>query len=371
MSVLGSYTASAMSSRTWRKGAAATNRTGEGTADGLVSRLRWGILGPGRIAARLVRALRASDRSELVAVGSRDASRAAAFAATHGIGRAHGSYEDLLADPTVDAVYVSLPNHLHAEWSIRALRAGKHVLCEKPLALRVDEVDGIAQAAASAGRLAVEGFMYLHHPQTLRAVELARSGALGPLEVVNGAFSFFLSAPNDPRLEPSMGGGSLWDVGCYPVSLSRRIAGDEPVAVSAFARFDEREVDRTFVGQLRFASGLFAQFDSGFSAPDRQRIEIVGREATLVLESPFLPEPDGPAPSLVLRRGDEATQIDVELLDQYRAEVDDFASAVLLGTPPRVDLAFSRGGIATLVELDRAARQAAGLDPSRPVYEAG
>jgi predicted dehydrogenase len=336
-----------------------------------VSRLRWGILGPGRIASRLVRALRASDVNELVAVGSRDASRAEAFAATHGIGRSYGSYEALLADPGVDAVYVSLPNHLHAEWSIRALRAGKHVLCEKPLALSVQEVDAIAEAAASAGRLAVEGFMYLHHPQTLRAVELARSGALGPLEVVNGEFSFFLTHPDDPRLEPSMGGGSLWDVGCYPVSLSRRIAGDEPLAVSAFARFDEREVDRTFVGQLRFAGGLLAQFDSSFAAPDRQRIEIVGGEATLLIESPFLPEPDGPAPSLVQRRGDEATRIDVESVDQYRAEVDDFASAVLEGTPPRVDIAFSRGGIATLVELDRAARRAAGLDPSRVVNTPG
>jgi predicted dehydrogenase len=187
--------------------------------------LRWGILGPGRIAPRLVRGIGRSGRSELVAVAGRDAGRAEAFAARHAIPRSFGLYEALLADPDVDVVYVSLPNHLHAEWTVRALEAGKHVLCEKPLALTVAEVDRISAAADGAGRIAVEAFMYLHHPQILRALELAASGALGRLEVVSGTFSFLLSQADDPRVDPSMGGGSLWDVGCYPVSLARRIAG--------------------------------------------------------------------------------------------------------------------------------------------------
>jgi D-xylose 1-dehydrogenase (NADP+, D-xylono-1,5-lactone-forming) len=321
--------------------------------------LRWGILGPGRIAPRLVRAIAGSDRSELVAVASRDIGRAQAFAATHGIARAYGSYDELLADPGVDVIYVSLPNHLHAERTIRALEAGKHVLCEKPLALTVDQVDEIAAAAGRAGRIAAEAFMYLHHPQILQAIELSRGGALGPLELVSGTFSFFLSHADDPRIDPSMGGGSLWDVGCYPISLARRIAGEEPDSVSAFARFDEHGVDRTFIGQLHFPCGLLAQFDSGFAAPDRERVEIVGGEATLVLTSPFLPDPDGPAPSLVLWRGRESTPIEVESVDQYRAEVDDLAAAILDGTPPRVDLAFSRGTVAAIVSLDAAARAAA------------
>ncbi len=323
--------------------------------------LRWGIFGPGRIAPRMVRAVAGSPRAELVAVASRDVDRAAAFAARHAIARSFGSYEALLAAPEVDVVYVALPNHLHAEWTIRALEAGKHVLCEKPLALTVDQVDAIGAACERTGRLAVEGFMYLHHPQILRAVELARGGALGRLELVNGTFSFFLTHPGDPRAEPSMGGGSLWDVGCYPVSLSRRIAGEEPDRVGAFARFDERGVDRTFIGQLHFPSGLLAQFDSSFAAPERQRVEIVGSDATLVLESPFLSAPDGPPPSLTMRRGLEATPIDVESIDQYRAEVDDLTAAIIDGTEPRLDLAFSRGSIATLVELDRAARAKAEL----------
>jgi predicted dehydrogenase len=323
--------------------------------------LRWGILGPGRIAPRLVRAIGRCARGTLDAVASRDADRAAAFAATHGVARSYGSYDELLADPAIDVVYVSLPNHLHARWTVAALEAGKHVLCEKPLALTVADIDTVIDASARSGRIAVEAFMYLHHPQTLRAVELARDGSLGRLELVNGTFSFFLTYPNDPRVDPTMGGGSLWDVGCYPVSLARRVAGEEPDRVHAFARFDERGVDRTFIGQMHFPGGLLAQFDSGFAAPDRERIEIVGSDATLVLTAPFLPEPEGPPPSLTLWRGREATTIDVESLDQYGAEVDDLTAAVLDGTAPRLTLESSRGNIATLVELDRVARAQAGL----------
>ncbi len=328
---------------------------------GVLTTLRWGILGPGRIAPRLVRAVAACARGELVAVASRDLDRAAAFAATHGVAQAFGSYEALLATSDIDVVYISLPNHLHAEWTIRALEAGKHVLCEKPLALTVDDVDAIAAAAERTGRIAVEALMYLHHPQILRAVELARSGALGRLELVNGTFSFFLTYPDDPRIDPAKGGGSLWDVGCYPVSLARRIAGEEPDRVGAFARFDERGVDRTFIGQLHFPSGLLAQFDCGFAAPDRERVEIVGSGATLVLEVPFVPEPDGPPPSLTMWRGREGARIDVASVDQYGSEVEDLTASILDRTPPRVDLAFSRGSIAALVDLDRAARVAAGL----------
>jgi xylose dehydrogenase (NAD/NADP) len=322
--------------------------------------LRWGILGAGRIAPRLVRGIAASPRSSLVAVASRDADRAAAFAAVHGIPRSFGSYEALLASLDVDVVYIALPNHLHAEWTIRALEAGRHVLCEKPLALGVADVDAIATTADRTGRIAVEAFMYLHHPQILRAVDLARSGALGRLEVVNGTFSFFLTHPGDPRVDLAMGGGSLWDVGCYPVSFARRIAGEEPDRVAALARFDDRGVDRTFVGQMRFPSGLLAQFDSGFAAPDRQRLEIVGAEATLVLDHPFLSAPDGPPPSVVLWRDGVPTRVEVPTVDQYAAEVDDLAAAILDGKGPRVSLPFSRGSIGVLADLDRAARTSAG-----------
>jgi predicted dehydrogenase len=323
--------------------------------------LQWGILGPGRIAPRIVRALDANPRGELRAVAGRNEERARAFAATYGAAVTHPTFDALLADPLIDAVYIALPNGLHAEWTIRALDAGKHVLCEKPLALSVAEVDGIVAAAERNGRIAAEAFMYLHHPQILRALELIRSGALGTVQLISGAFSFLLDYPNDPRIDPDQGGGSLWDVGCYPVSVSRRIAGEEPDGVAGFARFDERGVDRTFVGLLHFPSGLVAHFESGFSAPDRERVEVVGTEATLLIDHPFLPDPDGPMPSLTITRDGAVESIAVDSLDQYRAEVDDLQSAILDGTSPRVDLAFSRGSIATLVALDEAARSKVGM----------
>jgi len=324
------------------------------------NRLRWGILGPGRIAPRIVRALDGNPRGELSAVAGRDHGRARDFAERHGAAVAHPTFEALLDDPLVDVVYIALPNSRHAEWTVRSLDAGKHVLCEKPFAMTVAEVDEIATAAARNNRIAVEAFMYLHHPQTLRMLELVGSGAIGTVQLVSGAFSFLLDHPNDPRIDPDLGGGSLWDVGCYPVSISRRIAGQEPDGVGGFARFDERGVDRTFVGQLRFPGGLLAHFESGFGAPDRERVEVVGSEATLVVHHPFLPDPDGPPPAMTITRDGEVETIEVTSVDQYRAEVDDLQAAILDGAPPRVDLAFSRGGIATLVALDHAARSQVG-----------
>ena len=324
--------------------------------------LGWGILGPGRIAPRIARALADNPRGRLHAVASRDPGRGRAFAERHGAAAVHDSYEALLADSDVDVVYVALPNSLHAPWTIRALEAGKHVLCEKPLAMTAAEVDAIVDAAATNDRIAVEGFMYLHHPQTARALDIARSGVLGELRVVSGAFSFFLDYPNDPRVDPALGGGSLWDVGCYPVSMSRRIAGEEPNAIAGFARFDENGVDRTFIGALRFPSGLVAHFESGFEAPGRERVEIVGSEATLVIDHPFLPAPDGPSPTMTILRDGASESVAVDSADDYRAEVDDLQAAILDGTRPHVDLAFSRGGIATLEALDRSARASAGIE---------
>jgi predicted dehydrogenase len=323
--------------------------------------LRWGILGPGRIAPRIVRALDGNPRGELYAVAGRDHARARDFAERHGAAIAHPTFEALLGDPLVDVVYIALPNSMHAEWTVRALDAGKHVLCEKPFAMTVAEVDEIAAAAERNKRIAVEAFMYLHHPQNLRMLELVRSGAIGSVQLVSAAFSFLLDAPNDPRIDPDLGAGSLWDVGCYPVSISRRIAGEEPDGVGGFARFDERGVERTFVGQLHFPSGLLAHFESGFGAPDRERVEVVGSEATLVVHHPFLPDPDGPPPAITIIRDGQVESIEVTSADQYRAEVDDLQAAILDGVPPRVDLAFSRGGIATLAALDRAARSQVGM----------
>ncbi len=315
--------------------------------------LRWGILGVARINRALVPPLQASDRHELVAIASRDAARAAEAAKQWGIPRAYGSYEDLLADPDVDVVYIPLPNGLHATWTIRAAEAGKHVLCEKPLALTVDDIDRIQDAARRAGVVVAEAFMYRHHPQTLRVRELVATGSLGTIRLVRGAFTFSLTHEADPRLDPAQGGGSLWDVGCYPVSFARFVLGEEPVEVFGWQATGATGVDETFAGGLRFPSGALALIDCGFRAPFRTHVEVVGSEASLVIPRPFKP---GLTETILLSRGDETEEMSVGGHDLYRGEIEDMADAILLGQPSRVRLAESRGNVAALVALLGAAR---------------
>lgn len=193
--------------------------------------LKWGLLSTAKINRALITPLRASPRNRLAAVASRSQASADAYAREWSIPTAHGSYEALLADPEIDVIYNPLPNHLHKEWTIKALAAGKHVLCEKPIALTVAEVDEMAAAAQQYGRVLAEAFMYRHHPQTLKARELVASGAIGRLQLVRGSFTFNMNTDVNIRLNPEMGGGSIWDVGCYPISYARHIIGTEPLEV--------------------------------------------------------------------------------------------------------------------------------------------
>src|SRR5512140_391755 len=180
--------------------------------------VNWGLLSTAHINRSVIPAIRASSRNRLAAVASRTPEAAQAYAQQWEIGRALGSYEALLADQHIDAVYISLPNHLHAEWSIRAMQAGKHVLCEKPLALTVEDVDAMADAARETARVLAEAFMYRHHAQTLKVEEIVQSGRLGTLQLIQGAFTYTLTREGDIRLKNETGGGSIWDVGCYPIS---------------------------------------------------------------------------------------------------------------------------------------------------------
>jgi D-xylose 1-dehydrogenase (NADP+, D-xylono-1,5-lactone-forming) len=317
--------------------------------------LRWGLLSTARINAALLPALAAARRSELVAVASRDPQRAAEYAREHGIARAFGSYEELLADPRVDVVYNPLPNSLHAEWTIRAAQAGKHVLCEKPLALSVAEVDAIAGAAGKAGVVVAEAFMYRHHAQTRRVRELAESGALGELRLVRGGFSFELTRPGDVRLFPELGGGCLWDVGCYPISLARLVAGAEPEQVFGWQRLGPTGVDMTFAGQLRFPGGLLAQIDSSFEAPFRTDLEVLGSKASLRVAHPYKPEA---SETLRLVRASGVEEITISAPGPlYLGEVQDLEAAVLDGARPAVSLEDSRGNVAAIAALLRSARE--------------
>jgi len=316
--------------------------------------LRWGILGTARINRMLIPPLQASPDNRLVAVASRDLARGEAYAREWKIGRVHGSYEALLADPEIDAVYIPLPNHLHAEWTIKAARARKHVLCEKPIALTLADVDAMAAACREAKVVLAEGFMYRHHPQTLKVKQLLDEGAIGALRYLRGAFTFELTRANDVRLNPEWGGGCLWDVGCYPVSFARFLVGREPATVFGSQTLGPTGVDETFAGQATFPGDVLFQFDSGFRSPSRAEMELAGTQGWIRIHHPWRPEQDHP---LLLHRNGRTEEIHVPGEDRFLLEVEDLHAAVRTGRAPRMSLADSRSNVATLLAFLRSARE--------------
>ena len=282
----------------------------------------WGILSTARINGKVIEGARASDRADVIAVASREEARAAAYAREHGIERAYGSYEALLADPDVEAVYVSLPNSLHVPWTLRALEAGKHVLCEKPLSRRADDVEAAFDAAERAGLVLSEAFMWRHHPQTAALVRLVAEGAIGRLRVIRAAFSFSLTREGDVRLDPELDGGALMDVGCYCVSGIRLLAG-EPERVHAEQVVGPTGVDVAFAATLRLPDDVLAHFDCGFVLPYRTGLEVVGEEGVLVVADPWIVR----SPGIELRRGDETERTAVEPADHYRLELENVGDA--------------------------------------------
>jgi predicted dehydrogenase len=311
-------------------------------------------LGTARINRAIIPPLRASRRNELVGVASRTVVKAESYARQWQIGRAFASYEAMLADPDIDVVYVPLPNSLHAPWTLAAIEAGKHVLCEKPLVTNVADLEKVRLAAEAKGVVVAEAFMYRHHPQTMLVRELLDGGAIGELRLIRGAFSFTLTNPSDVRLQPELDGGALWDVGCYPVSYSRFVAGSEPVEVFGWQQTGPTGVDTLFAGQLRFPNGVLAQLDCGFSVPFRAAMEFIGSAGRLLVDDPYKP---GLLGSIELWRGDEMETVDVTGEELYQGEVEDMADAILDGKRPRVSLDESRGNVATLAALYRSAAE--------------
>jgi len=286
----------------------------------------WGLLSTARINDLVLAGARESDRVQFVAVGSRDRDRAEAYAREHGIERAHGSYEALLQDPDVEAVYISLPNSMHVEWSVRAVEAGKHVLCEKPLDRRPVEVERAFDAAKANERLLMEGFMYAHSPQTAKLAEIVDSGRIGALQVVRSAFSFPIHRHRDEtdiRLRPEVDGGALMDVGCYCVSGSRLLAG-EPLHVFGEQVVGPTGVDVRFAGTMRLANDVVAQFDCGFVLPDRDELEAIGTEGSLFLDDPWHCR----TPVIELRAEGAVERIEVEFVDPYRLELENLSDAI-------------------------------------------
>jgi D-xylose 1-dehydrogenase (NADP+, D-xylono-1,5-lactone-forming) len=292
-----------------------------------VAPLRWGLLSTALINEAILAGAAESDDVEVVAVASRDAARAIAYAREHGIGRAHGSYDALLADADVDAVYISLPNSLHAEWGMRALDAGKHVLVEKPFSRHAADVEAAFDRAEERRLVLSEGLMWRHHPQTRRLVELVGAGAVGRLRVARAAFGFALAAERgeaDTRFDPALEGGALMDVGCYCVSALRLFAG-EPGRARGEQVVGASGVDVVFSGTLAFADGVVGHFDCSFVTPRRAQLELVGEEATILVDNPFTIR----EPRIELRRRDgEIERIDVEPANSYRLELENVAAAI-------------------------------------------
>ncbi|MBI3172445.1 MAG: Gfo/Idh/MocA family oxidoreductase [Chloroflexi bacterium] len=315
--------------------------------------LNWGLLSTARINRALIPPLNASKRTRLLAVASRSQSSAEAYAREWKIPRALGSYEALLADPEIDVVYNPLPNNLHAEWTVKALRAGKHVLCEKPMTLTLTEMDEIIATSRETGKIVTEAFMYRHHPQTLKVKEIVESGTLGQLQLIRGAFTFTLTREGNYRSDPAMGGGSIWDVGCYPISYVRTLVGAEPLEVFGWQVEGPSGIDESFVGQMRFGNGVLAQFDCGFASPLRSWMEIVGSEGTLYIPDPFKPNHKA---TVTLTRGDQAETLHMPGADLYMGEVDDLCDAIEHGRTPRITPADSRANLATILALLESAR---------------
>lgn len=308
--------------------------------------VRWGLLSTARINHAILTGARQSERTEVVAVASRDQSRADAYASERGLERAYGSYEALLEDDEIDVVYNSLPNSLHVEWTIRALDAGKHVLCEKPLDRRVEAVERAFDAAERNGRLLMEAFMYRHHPQTKKAAELVRDGAVGEVRQLRSLFSFMLTDESDVRMLPELDGGALMDLGCYCISMQRLLAG-EPELVFGRQRLGGGGVDVGFAGVLQFPGDVFGEFHCGFDLPQGAGLEAIGSEGKLVVADPVRCRD----PHVELN----GERIDVEDVDRYFLQVENFSAAVRGDAEPLLGRADAVGQVRTIEALYRSA----------------
>jgi xylose dehydrogenase (NAD/NADP) len=316
--------------------------------------IRWGILGTARINRRIIPAMGLARRNELLAVASRDRGRADAYAREWSIPRAVAGYRALLDSPDVDAIYIPLPNTEHVPWTLAAIAAGKHVLCEKPLALDPADVDHIAAAAAAAHVVVEEGFMYRHEPMTARVLSLINDGAIGSVRAIVSGFTFAIEGPPNIRLEPHLGGGALWDIGSYPVTYAQLIAQHEPTVVFGSALLHPSGVDEEFVGMLRFRGGITANVYAGFRAAQRTWLEILGTGGGLTVPNPFRPSA---AETLEIERDGVIERIEVEGSPAlWVRQFENFAASVLDGAPSVVSLAESRRTAATLRALDDAAR---------------
>jgi xylose dehydrogenase (NAD/NADP) len=325
-------------------------------------KVRWGVLSTANIGRRAVLpAIQRSGSGELVAVASRDAFKARAFADELAIPRAYGSYDELLAAPDIEAVYIPLPNSMHREWAIKAAVADKHILCEKPLALDAAECAEMEAAARQHGVLLLEAFMYRFHPQTERVLELIRQGAVGTPRLIHAAFTFRISNPANIRLQPELGGGALMDVGCYCVNVSRTLFEAEPAEVQAYATWGTSGVDECMVASLRFADGRFAQFDCALTLSRRESYQVVGTDGQIDVPVAFLP---GQSDTVIhLRNAQGETSAIIRGIDEYQLMVEHFGECVRGRASPRYPVSEAAANMRAIEALYRSARNGGRPEP--------
>lgn len=299
-------------------------------------KLRWGIMGCARIAkGSVIPGIQQSRTGEVSAIASRDEQNARSTAEQLNIPTAYGSYEQLLEDPQIDAVYIPLPNHLHKEWTIKAAAAGKHVLCEKPVALTAQEAEEMIDACAKAGVHLAEAFMYRHHPRYEQLLDIVRSGEIGTIRGIHSTFTFNSSgAKGNVRFNKEMGGGSIYDIGCYPISVARMILNEEPEAVTVQAYFspEHGEVDMMASGLVEFPGSVALTFDCAMWAAPRNTLEILGTEGRIEVPSAFVSRADASSHFYVITK--DRREVEVPHVNQYALQADEFAGVVLDGKKP-------------------------------------
>jgi D-xylose 1-dehydrogenase (NADP+, D-xylono-1,5-lactone-forming) len=316
--------------------------------------VKWGIVSTANINRLFLAGARESPEVEILAVASRDQPRAEAYARDNGIERAYGGYDALLNDPDVEAVYISLPNSMHVATTVRALEAGKHVLCEKPLSRRAADVDHAFDVAERNDRLLMEAFMYRHNPQTRRLAELVAQQAVGRVRIIRAAFGFVAHDPANVRLSAALDGGALMDVGCYCVSGSRLIAG-EPERVAGEQAIGGDGVDVAFAGIMRFGNDVTAHFDAGLALASQDLLEVVGDEGTLRLTDPWHCR----KPGIDLIKANGTERIEIEPANSYRLEAENMSAAIRGEAPLLLDRADAIGQARTIEALYAAAESGA------------
>lgn len=319
--------------------------------------VRWGLLSTANINRRLIPAIRASRRGQLVAVASRDIEKARAYAAEWNIPRVFASYEEMLSSSEIDAVYIGLPNLLHSEWAVRALKAGKHVLCEKPFATTLEDTEAMITASRETGRVLMEAFMYRHHPATILVSDWLKTGRLGDIVTVRSAFSFYMeNRAGNVRLNSKLHGGALWDIGVYPVSFSQYVFGELPESVIGQQWVGESGVDETFNGQLNYSGGRSAQISCSFRVPPFTSFELHGTLGRLTLNRPFTGINDRGREIIFTGVDGKPEKLRVKSIDPYQLEVDNMNEAILEGKPTLVTLDESHSHVITSLALYESAK---------------